>query len=811
MPHNSKILNASWISTDQILILLAFDWCTKDQLPPLYFNSPNDPIQNLKRAPLGLFGKLWGYFIKGDYITFVYHPTEIESSKKIYVAGNFNNWGEAIGREEWLLKPTKIDDDQALALTIPWKNLNDTDIESQFKFVIEDRTWIQIPPEAPNIQFDVHNNSNHQIYSSCTGNNVFIFNPNEHCDPSVINKILWIDEANSESYNIDDTFVLLNLGSNKELGAITSSLGTTFRLFAPRAKSVHVTFSNNQKFTKFTVLELKRNLDYSWETYFSKNLHGYYYYYSILGGEKDPSSNCRVLDPYALATVGPGGPGIIIDRKELPKLESTFKTPLWQDIVIIEGHLKDLINNTPFGKQFQEPVGFRNLTKWIESKNNYIKTLGINAIELLPIQEYERESVFEYHWGYMPTSYFCPSSSYASEGGGLAQIVEFQELVDAFHKAGISVILDVVYNHSGSPNHLLHIDKDYYFEVTKNGALMNWSGCGNDFRASTPMGKRLIIDSLVYLIETYDVDGFRFDLAELLGVEVLMEIESALKVIKPSIVLIAEPWSFRGHIGHALRSTGFASWNDDYREFIATYVQSGSNLDAFSYFITGSTSYLARFTAQSVNYSASHDDYCWLDRITENADHDGSYPTLHDIRRTHLMVAILMMSVGIPMLAEGQDLLHSKRGHRNTYRDEDLNALNYMNTANYSNTHQYFSRWIHFRLSENGQAIRIANMPSKGYFKFYKHEEQTAIGVLYNADQSLKDVSQLLFAVNPGLKQVELSLPDLNPKVFLQIGDQERFNAYGLEDALIPWTKNMLILPPLGCGLWIGPKKEKGT
>jgi pullulanase len=100
----------------------------------------------------------------------------------------------------------------------------------------------------------------------------------------------------------------------------------------------------------------------------------------------------------------------------------------------------------------------------------------------------------------------------------------------------------------GEPNHLLHIDKAYYFQLDEAGNLTNWSGCGNDLRCDTPMGRRLIIDSLTHLVETYDVDGFRFDLAELIGVEVLREIEAALKRVKPSIVLIAEPWSFRGHI-----------------------------------------------------------------------------------------------------------------------------------------------------------------------------------------------------------------------------------------------------------------------
>lgn len=806
MPQSFKPLSASWISKDRVLVLLLSDWLEDEGLPPLYFDSEKSPISDLRRAPLYLFGELTGYYREGAHITFLYPLDGLDASKKIYVAGNFNNWGAAIGQEKWELKLKEIDGKQILALTIPWEWCHQAERQSSFKFVTEDNVWLQVSVHAPNFELDSENNSNYRIDPNYTGHNAFIFKPAEDYDPSIFNKILWIDEQSSDIYPIDDAAVLLSLGSKQVLGAIVEETRTLFRIFAPRAKEVRVSFHGELDESDKITLDLKRNSDYTWEVIYLKNLHGKYYYYSVLGVESSCSSKFKILDPYALATIGPGGPGIILDTQQIPKMASEFKIPKWIDLVILEAHVRDLVSKTSFGENFQIPMGFRNLMAWLDSKRNYIKELGVDAIELLPIQEYESGSPLEYHWGYMTTNYFCPSSCYISEKGGISQITEFQELVSAFHKAGIAVILDVVYNHVGSPNHLLHIDRDYYFELTKEGALTNWSGCGNDFRANTPMGKRLIIDSLVYLIKTYDIDGFRFDLAELIGVEVLKEIELALKAIKPSIVLIAEPWSFRGHIAHALKSTGFSSWNDGYREFIANYVLDQSNIDAFSYFITGSTSYLAGFTAQSLNYGSSHDDYCWIDRITENANHDGSRPTVHDIERTHLMIAILMMSVGIPMLAEGQDILHSKRGHHNTYQRGDLNALDYMNAVKYSNTHEYFSKWIQFRLSEQGRGIRIEEMPSAGYFKFYKNESASVIGVLYNADCLLKGVSRLLFVVNQHLTIAMLEVGDLDQKDFVQIADHNRLDANGLERGLIEWENHSITIPPLGCGLWIEKK-----
>jgi hypothetical protein len=196
------------------------------------------------------------------------------------------------------------------------------------------------------------------------------------------------------------------------------------------------------------------------------------------------------------------------------------------------------------------------------------------------------------------------------------------------------------------------------------GQLTNWSGCGNDLRCSSAMTRRLIIDSLVHFVTYYGVDGFRFDLAELIGVDVLREIERALKAVKPDAILIAEPWSFRGHIAAALRDTGFASWNDGYRNFLRDYVRGNGGRDSAAYFLRGSPWHFARWPAQTVNYTESHDDHTWIDVITENADFQGMTPTARDIRRTHLMIAFLMASIGVPMLAAGQDFLRSKGGVR---------------------------------------------------------------------------------------------------------------------------------------------------
>jgi pullulanase len=599
---------------------------------------------------------------------------------------------------------------------------------------------------------------------------------------------------------------LLALGSHRPLGARVEGVATLFRLFAPRASRVTVTFFRHLDAPEPITLGLSRLEDGVWEAAHPADLHGWYYYYQVDGRSRGPGTHFnkdfRVLDPYALAAVGPGGPGIIWDLGRIRRPAPRFEPPPWHDLVILEAHVRDLISRSPMELDEEERRGFTGLRKWLDGQGCYLKSLGINAIELQPVQEFgDRYDKDFYHWGYMPTNFFAPESSYAQVPGCGSQIEEFQEMVAAFHRHGIAVLLDVVYNHAGEPNHLLHLDKEYYFRLDEAGNLTNWSGCGNDLRCDTPMARRLIIDSLTHLIETYDVDGFRFDLAELIGTEVLREIEAALKRVKPSIVLIAEPWSLRGHIALELKSTGFASWNDGYRDFLRDYVLGQGNQEGLRYFMKASLDHLCAWPAQTINYVESHDDRCWIDKITENPEHRGLFPTPNDRRRSHLMVAILMCSLGIPMLSAGQDLLRTKHGIHDSYRKGDVNAIDYHRLLAFSGSHEYFRRWIRFRLSERGRPLRLDSRPSDGYLRFFGAEHGSALAALFNADLS-QGPRRLLFAVNPHHEAVHIWVGDLGLARWRQLADHERFEPSGLECALLPCVHERLEMPPLSCGLW---------
>ena len=800
----TALLNAHWESKERGLVALSQDWFHTKRIPPLFLNPGEKKLQKIRRAPPFLFARRSGYCIIGKELIFLFHPPLYPNfssqEEKLYVVGTFNEWEKAIGNPKWLMRIEIHGGKEFLILRVPAHQCLEKKPAS-FKFVSEDHHWLEVPHEAPNRIRDSRAITNLQINPKQTGYHLFHFWPPLPHD-FTHETLLWKEQKHRYECLIHYGDWFLELQSDVPLGAIASGEETTFRIFAPRASHLRVSLFKDLKNPQPQMLVMEKREDGVWETTYPKNLHGYYYFYYI-EGPSDNFSHFRedvpILDPYALAATSREGPGIILDRTRLPFPKKRFQPPHWHDLVIVETHIRDLLAKSPCALTTKERLGFKGLTRWLRSPDCYLRRLGANAVELQPIQENDSCHPEEYHWGYMNVNYFAPASTYATHPEHASQIEELQELVASFHEAGLAVILDVVYNHLGNPNPLLFIDKYYYLETDEHGNVTNWSGCGNDLRASTPMAKRLIIESLIHLIEMYDIDGFRFDLAELIGIPVLLEIEQALKKIKPSIILIAEPWSFRGHIGQALRKTGYASWNDGYRDFLCEYVKGNSNSEAIRYFLTGSPHYWAMFPAQTVNYVESHDDYCWMDRITENPNHDGSSPTARDRRRTHLMIAILMSSLGIPMLAEGQDMMRSKHGVHNTYQRDDLNALDYHQIAHYPTTHEYFRHWIHFRLSHLGRFFRQDSRPHNGFWKFFE-SSSSAIGVLYNADLK-QGPERLLFVVNPHTWPVSIETKGLDPGSFLQIADQERLNSSGIESH-ISWREEIQ-MPPMSCTLWV--------
>lgn len=785
--------------------------------PPAVALSGGVEVTAVSKAPDIAAARTYRYFFRDPATIAFALPYRLAgvvdaATDRFYVAGAFNGWQAAVGDEAWRLKLEELDGERVFLWSGPAeKVIGGGDL--RFKFVTGESQWLHPNDDAPNCARDESGNINRTVDLERTGGHLWRFKLAAALDLAG----QWFVAAGagvpSGQLPLVPGDFFFDLGTDLPMGAILAGGSTLFRLFAPRAESVtlHACHDLSERATAAAFALARRGDAHGahgvWEVELDRNLHGWFYWYSVEAVDKATGklrSATDILDPYALAAVDRGGPGIVLDRGWVGEGDRGFRTPAWQDLVIAEAHVRDMAARAPVAMPAAERLGFCGLRRWVEDPDFYLHHLGVNCVELQPVQEFDNKTREEYHWGYMTNAYFAPESSYSLSPAEASGVRELQDLVRAFHARGMAVVLDVVYNHVGEPPHLMAIDRLYYFEQDASGSMANWSGCGNDLRAGAAMAKRLIIDSCVHLIEAYGVDGFRFDLAELLGVEVLGDVEAALKRAKPDVILIAEPWSFRGHIAGSLRDTGWASWNDGFRDYVREYVRRGAPAERLEYFLRGSPWYFAKWPAQTVNYTESHDDRAWIDSITENDGFNGMSPTPNDVRRTHLMAAILFMSVGIPMVAAGQDFLRSKGGVGNTYLRGDLNAIDYKRLYRNLRTHAYFADWIAFRRSGRGRLLRHFSRPSEGYFRFFTGGE-APLALVVNADLS-KGPERLLFAVNPTLADATVAIGDVSGwGAWRQLADHERFfNA--ASKAATRKVEADLEIPALGCGLWVsGP------
>lgn len=412
-----------------------------------------------------------------------------------------------------------------------------------------------------------------------------------------------------------------------------------------------------------------------------------------------------------------------------------------RDLIIYETHLKDL---TAHPKLKSSKSGF--YQKFIDPSHpggiNHLKTLGVNCVEFLPLQKFAPveppygevteegfhntwNSYSANYWGYMTSFFFAPESFYASDlsnnhsGKTTAVITEFKEMVKALHKANITVILDVVYNHTSlfDINPLTHLLSDIYLRKDEKGNYFNRSGTGNEFRSENPEARQLIIDSLLYWMDEYQIDGFRFDLAALLDKKTWDEIKYAVQKKYPKALLIAEPWG--GYYSpHEFSNHGWPSWNDRIRNslkgsdpchdrgFIFSDWQHETKRfrleNIFRGTLVNHEGGLFQSSKHTVNYLESHDGYTLGDfiRIGLNpeiqdlkiTDHQKHIQLTDDQMKISKLAALsLFTAQGITMIHAGQEFARSKIISKSIYGDPDQGKMDH---NSYQKDNQ--TNWIDF-------------------------------------------------------------------------------------------------------------------
>ncbi len=611
-------------------------------------------------------------------------PSQLHHESEVFLASDLNTWNPFANPNRWRMKRRQ----NGWELFINWDVLAGHS-PFAFKFVTQDLTWLEPCSHYVSVEDAMGEGKNYIFDSTRTGKDIFSFDIVK--SPRQEKLQHWLQNR-----------------PEGDFGYVRDGQGNKFRLFAPRAKGVDLLIYDDPKGAVKKRIPLALSSDGSWEAQAQPSWEGLFYLYGVTQKLDDESSETFekiILDPYARAVCNRGGPGIIQTHPRKVAKEEQFHPPHIKDLVIMEAHVRDLVDNIEPQPEVPLDAWFHRLTDWISSDHCYLKQTGVNAVEFQPIQEFDARSRDEYHWGYMPVNFFSPASTFSSDPSQGNGVKEFKMLVEAFHKAGIAVILDVVYNHVGVPGHLLNLDRELYFRLDTQGKLQNFSGCGNDLNCESEPTRKIVLDSLIYLVEVYDIDGFRFDLGELLGIELLSEIETELRKIKPSIALIAEPWSFRGRLPNKIKDSTFSLWSDECREKVFSCL-AHHNCEAEVYKLVRGELDDPLHPWHSVNYIESHDDFSFVDRICQSREVSTQNFTIEIVKMNRLALFLVLFSPGVPMISAGQDFMRHKSGNCNTYQRGDLNALDYENFAKYNELSTEIQKFIRFRLSDEGEFLR---------------------------------------------------------------------------------------------------------
>ncbi len=508
-----------------------------------------------------------------------------------------------------------------------------------------------------------------------------------------------------------------------DLGSTYQPTATSFRLWAPTASDVQLLLYDSESGPLQRQVTMLQSEHGTWYARVPADLRNWYYLYQVTVHATTRSA----VDPYARAIAVNGSRGMIVPLPETdPPTWSrddhvTLASPT--DAVIYEVHVRDFSIHPDSGMArkgkylaFTEEgtTGPANIATGLD----HLKEMGITHVQLQPLQAFasvDENDAGQYNWGYDPRNFNVPSGAYATTPHGAARISECKQMIQSLHNAGIGVVLDVVYNHTFAQD-TSDFDKivpQYYYRTDYAGNYTNGSGVGNELATERPMVRMFILDSLTYWTSEYHIDGFRFDLMALLGIETMQKAYESLHSINPHVLLYGEPWGggSSGLPANELLTTGrqkdlgVAVFNDHIRDSLC-----GSVFDVGARgFATGAGGYsdnirravegsIADFTAspqETINYVTSHDNYTLWDRITLSAPADTE---ADQIKMDELAQAVILTSQGLAFLQGGEEMLRSKGGNGNSYNAGDaVNQFDWSRKEIYWKVWRYYAGLIYLR------------------------------------------------------------------------------------------------------------------
>ena len=572
---------------------------------------------------------------------------------------------------------------------------------------------------------------------------------------------------------------------------------TTFKLFAPNdAKKVCLRlYKGGQTKKAQKTVKMVRTDNELWTATVKGDLKGCFYTFDMGRGE------CAGV--FAKAVGVNGQRGAIIDWATTNPagwerdVRPVIKSPV--DLVIYEMHHRDF-SIARDGAQYKgkfmaltEPWAIQHLTD-----------LGVNAIHILPSYDYgsvdeTRLNEPQYNWGYDPVNYNVPEGGYSTNPYDPAcRILEFKQMVQALHKAGIRVILDVVYNHTYDIDHsnFQRTYPDYYYRKNPDGTYSNGSGCGNETASDKPMMRRFMLESVKYWINEYHIDGFRFDLMGIHDIETMNQIRQAVDEIDPSIFIYGEGWSAGscaipgeqlGVKANVPKMPGIAAFSDEIRDALRGPFTDDTKpgwlggapdlIESLKFGIVGAIRHpqvdmskvnyskepWALEPTQMISYVSCHDDMCLVDRLCAsvlNAQRSAlnAQQIAELIRLDQLAQTVVFTSQGVPFLLSGEELMRDKKGVHNSYESPDsINQFDWENKAKYPQLFGYYKNLIALRKHHPAFRLGSADLVRK-HLEFLKAPKDVVAFQLKNY-AGRDDWRNIIVVLNASKAEQTVSVP----------------------------------------------------
>ena len=575
---------------------------------------------------------------------------------------------------------------------------------------------------------------------------------------------------------------------------------TTFQLFAPAtAKRVVVRIYNDGMGGKpIKTVKMKRTEQAEvWQAEIKGNLMGKFYTFDMGKGE------CPGVFAKALGVNGQRG-AIVNLVKTDPEdwccdAHPVIKSPA--DLVVYEMHHRDF---SIARKDAKYPGKFLALTEpWAI---DHLKALGVNAIHILPSYDYgsvdeTRLNTPQYNWGYDPVNYNVPEGGYSTNPyDPTCRIREFKQMVQALHKAGIAIILDVVYNHTYDIDHsnFQRTYPDYYYRKV-DGKYSNGSGCGNETASDQPMMRKFMIESVKHWINEYHIDGFRFDLMGCHDIETMNEIRKAVDAIDPTIFIYGEGWSAGqcalpteqlGVKANIAKMPRIAAFSDEIRDALRGPFDDDTKggflagvpdcEESLKFGIAGAIAHpqvdmskvnysktpWATEPTQMMSYVSCHDDMCLVDRLKS------SIPGISDdelIRLDLLAQTAVFTSQGVPFMLSGEELLRSKKGVHNSFESSDsINQLDWKNQQRYPQVFKFYQDLIALR--KHHPAFRLGDAHLVRKHLEFLDAPKGVVAFRLKDYAGRDDWRNIVVILNANREQVAVSLPKATYTIVCQNG-----------------------------------------